>query len=384
MKLTCVSIYDARDPRAYGGKCYYKLRAIEPLVNKMQFIGPLRFGPLYPLLGAKLEYYRRIAQKVYFPRRDSMLIRYYSKQISTKMRAIETDVVLSPVSRGSQPIAYVECKQPIVIWTDATFAGALDLHYKNLTICSESIRDGLDNERAALSRAKLLIYYTKWAAKSAIRAYNLDPAKVAVIPPGAWLEGSPDLEEAAELVGARPSDRCRLLFIGSNWVNKGGDIALEVARRLNADGLRTELIVVGCTPEPLPEPLPDFVRVVGYIDRASRPGSEQFEALLRTSHFLLLPSRFEAMGLVFCEASAFAVPCLASDVGGIPDVVRNGINGRTFALDSGVEEYCECISEMMADTTKYRELSLSALNEYKTRLNTNTAAREVINLIGQL
>jgi len=40
------------------------------------------------------------------------------------------------------------------------------------------------------------------------------------------------------------------------------------------------------------------------------------------------------MGLVLCEDCEFAVPCLATDVGGIPDVVKNGINGRTFGLES--------------------------------------------------
>ena len=199
------------------------------------------------------------------------------------------------------------------------------------------------------------------------------------------MEGSPTFEEASQFVAARPRDRCRLLFIGVTWLNKGGNIAVEVAKRLNTGGLRAELTVVGCTPEKLgAQPLPDFVRVVGYIDRTSRQGSEKFDQLLRESHFLIVPSRAEAMGLVFCEACAFAVPSLATDVGGIPDVVRNGITGKTFSLDSSIEEYCHFINENMSDAVRYRELSLSALNEYKTRLNTNTAAIEVMKLIEQL
>jgi glycosyltransferase involved in cell wall biosynthesis len=384
MKLTCVSTYDARDATAFGGRCYYKLRAIHAIVEEMKFIGPLKYRILSPVLRAKRQYYKRVAHQLYFPLRDSMLVHYYSKQITARLRTMDSDIILSPVSPGSQPVAFVECKQPIVIWTDATFAGTLDLHYKDASICAESIKDGVENERAALDRAKLIIYYTTWAAQSAIQAYNLDPAKVAVIPPGAWLEGSPNLEEAAELVAARPSDCCRLLFIGMNWVNKGGAVALEVAKRLNTDGLRTELTIVGCTPEQLREPLPDFVRVAGYINRASQQGSEQFEALLRNSHFLLLPSRFEAMGLVFCEACAFAVPCLATDVGGIPDIVRNDVNGRLFPLNSDIAEYCKFVHDIMSDTPKYRELSLSSYNEYQRRLNTKTAAAEVKKVIQEL
>jgi glycosyltransferase involved in cell wall biosynthesis len=384
MNLTCVSSYDARDATAFGGRCYYKLRAINGLVDEMKFVGPLQHRKLAPILGAKREYYKRIAHELYYPRRDSMLVRYYSRQITRKLATVNSDVILSPISPGSQPVAFVECKQPIVIWTDATFAGALELHHKHDRICAESIRDGLANERAALGRAKLLIYYTKWAAESAIRAYDVDPAKVAVIPSGAWLEDSPNFEDAAQLVAARPSDHCRLLFIGVGWLRKGGDVALKVAKRLNAGGLKTELTIVGCDPRELPEPLPHFIRSVGYVNRASKEGSEQFAALLRNSHFLILPSPADASPLVCMEACAYAVPSLVTDVGGIPDIIRNGMNGRTFSLNSDIEEYCRFVHEIMSDATRYKELALSALNEYRTRLNTKTAAAEVMKLMQQL
>lgn len=207
---------------------------------------------------------------------------------------------------------------------------------------------------------------------------------MAVIPPGAWLENSPNFKEAVELVAARPSDHCRLLFIGLGWWRKGGDVALEVAKRLNANGLRTELTVVGCHRQELPESLPDFVRVVEYINSATKEGSEQFTALLRNSHFLLVPSRFEAMGLVFCEACAFATPCLATHVGGVPDIVKNEMNGKTFTLNADVEEYCQFVQELMGNNKKYKELAFSAFNEYQTRLNTKTAADNVIKLLQEL
>jgi glycosyltransferase involved in cell wall biosynthesis len=381
MKVTCVSIYDARDPHAFGGRCYHSLLAIQELADEMQFVFPVIDWKIKTILTAKQKYHGKIGHKTYFPFRDSILIRHCSKQITRELAAIESDVILSPMSPGSQPVAFVECRQPIVIWTDATFAGALDLYYKHEIVCAESIRDGFRNERAALHRAELLIYWTQWAAESAIRAYDVDPNKIAVVPPGAWLENRPDFEEAIQLVAARPTDRCRLLFIGLGWWRKGGDIALDIAARLNAGGLKTELTVVGCQREELPEPLPNFVRVVGYIDRTSKEGSEQFEALLRDSHFLILPSRFDASPLVCMEACAFALPSLATCVGGVPDIVRNDINGRTFALNADIEEYCRFVQAIFGNTARYKELALSTLNEYEKRLNTRTAAHNVLNLM---
>ena len=40
-------------------------------------------------------------------------------------------------------------------------------------------------------------------------------------------------------------DVCKLLFIGSDWYRKGGDIAVEIAGSLNAMGLKTELTMLG-------------------------------------------------------------------------------------------------------------------------------------------
>ncbi len=47
----------------------------------------------------------------------------------------------------------------------------------------------------------------------------------------------------------------------------------------------------------------------------------------------VLPSHKEAMGLVLAEAGAAGLPLVGSRVGGIPEVVRDGTSGITFAPD---------------------------------------------------
>jgi glycosyltransferase involved in cell wall biosynthesis len=50
-------------------------------------------------------------------------------------------------------------------------------------------------------------------------------------------------------------------------------------------------------------------------------------ALLQASDVFLLPSQSESFGLAALEAMACAVPVVASDVGGIPEVVVHGVSG---------------------------------------------------------
>ena len=106
--------------------------------------------------------------------------------------------------------------------------------------------------------------------------------------------------------------------------------------------------------------------------------------LFQESHFLFLPSRAEAYGIAFCEASAFGLPSLTSYVGGIPSAVRDNVNGMTFALDAPAETYCNYIMDLMRNYSRYEELALSAFNEYQTRLNWRVATQHVKQLIQEI
>jgi glycosyltransferase involved in cell wall biosynthesis len=159
------------------------------------------------------------------------------------------------------------------------------------------------------------------------------------------------------------------------WERKGGDIAVEVAKRLNARGLRTELSILGSTP-PCAN-LPEFIRPLGFIDKRTEEGRRRFDELFGSSHFLILPARAEAFGVVLCEACSFGVPCLAGRVGGIPTIVRDDVNGRTFARDCDPDQYAQYVMDRFREFDSYRALGRSAFAEYESRLNWDVAAGQV-------
>jgi glycosyltransferase involved in cell wall biosynthesis len=170
------------------------------------------------------------------------------------------------------------------------------------------------------------------------------------------------------------------LFLGVDWFRKGGDVALKVAEELNKLGLNTELTVVGC--QPIVEgSLPSFVKPLGFISKSTNEGKERINQLLAESHFLILPSRAECYGVVFCEANSLGVPCISRKVGGIPTIIKPNVNGNLFDLNTEITEYCEYISRLFSNYSDYKNLALSSFNEYQSRLNWSVAGKTVQELL---
>jgi glycosyltransferase involved in cell wall biosynthesis len=295
--------------------------------------------------------------------------------VEKRLAAIDCDVIFSP---GTIPISYLCTKKPLVFWTDATFAGMVNFYPAYSNLCAETIKNGNNAEQLALSKCRIAIYTSDWAANSAIMNYNVDPAKVKVVPFGANIDTNRSSQDINLIVRNKKFDICRLLFVGVEWQRKGGDFAVAVADLLNKRGRKTELHVVGCNPQ---GKVPGFVIQHGFVSKKTEEGKSLLNKLMSDSHFLILPSLADCVPVVFAEASSFGLPCLASRVGGIPTAVQDGKNGHTFSLDDKPEKYCECIEDLMSSTQKYGMLAQSSFKEYSERLTWSTAGSKLASLI---
>jgi L-malate glycosyltransferase len=81
--------------------------------------------------------------------------------------------------------------------------------------------------------------------------------------------------------------------------------------------------------------------------------------ILSNSDLMLLPSETESFGLVALEAMACEVPVIASNVGGIPEVVRNGKDG--FLVEPGdIETMSTLAVEVLSDGDKQTSMGAAA------------------------
>lgn len=122
------------------------------------------------------------------------------------------------------------------------------------------------------------------------------------------------------------SSRLRLVTVARLIERKGIEVIIEACAK--PDPLPIELTIVGTGSyaETLQRSVREFgisdrVRFVGFVTNGALP------ELYREMDAFVLPSEVESFGLVFTEAMSCELPVLASNVGGIPETVRHGIDG---------------------------------------------------------
>jgi glycosyltransferase involved in cell wall biosynthesis len=72
---------------------------------------------------------------------------------------------------------------------------------------------------------------------------------------------------------------------------------------------------------------------------------------------------------VFSEASAFGIPSITTDTGGISSAVENGVNGILLNVNSDEIEFAEKIYELYNNKEMFRKIRISSRKAYEERLS---------------
>jgi glycosyltransferase involved in cell wall biosynthesis len=372
-----VTIFDPTDVRKGSGLAYYVAGGLRSHNVSLSHVA-LPENPFPSMLVGKITQalYRVLLHRNFDRLRNPVLARQWSLRLERALSDLETDIVFSTTSL---PFAHARLHRPLAIWTDATFFGLRDFYPHMSRLPRWNVTAGDTLERAALERASLIIYSSDWAAATAADYYGIDSSKIHVVPFGANLDEPVPGQDVDRMIASRQLSSCRLLFVGVDSYRKGADIAIEVARILNDRGMRTELTIVGATDVGGREP---FVRRTGYVTKDGT--GPRMVDLFGSAHFALLPSRAECSSHFIAEANAFGVPVLTTNVGGIPTMLKEDVNGKMFSVDAHPGEYASFIVGLLHDRVRYEELARSSRREYETTLNWDAACGKVSGLLSTI
>lgn len=378
IKVAFVTLEDVKDKRAWSGVLYSMSRSLEKHLNgEIHYINPadsLKNRTLLNMLALSNLGLKKGFKKHYFYKYNGWLCRNLSSYVEREIQGKDIDLIFAPAS--SYELAFLNTNLPIVYTSDATFRLIYCLDDKYADVLKFSLRRGNLAERSSIEKSDLLIYPSEWAAESAVNDYGADESKVHVVPLGANVEEVPPEELVLK---RRPSDSCDLLFLGVDWDRKGGEIAFETLLELEKLGINATLTVCGCTPPR--EFVHERMVVLPFLDKNDEKQRRQLDDLYLKSDFLFLPTRSEAFGMVFCDASAFGLPVITTDTGGVSGAVEEGKNGFMLPLDADASSYAELIAKLFLDDDLYRGLVVSSRRTFDEKLNWDSWGRRVSGLI---
>ena len=179
--------------------------------------------------------------------------------------------------------------------------------------------------------------------------------KAHVIPQGIFLQDWQVAESSR-----RPWLSRHVVSIGTFSRRKGHHLLIEAFSRVLQQGVDARLTIIGATTDRgYLEELRELVQRLGVQDRIdlrSDLGREELLRTVRAARLFALHSEEESQGIALCEAMASGLPVVATDVGGIPDVVEHGSSGLLSPYGD-VDTFAAHLTRMLEDDALVRRMS---------------------------
>ena len=238
---------------------------------------------------------------------------------------------------------YINDLQPDVIYCHSTWAGVLG-RFPYL-FCRKNVRIiynahgwsfNMDTsfwkkqiyglvERMLARVTDKIINVSKYEMNSAV-AMGLPEAKMVMIYNGISSE-KPVIKEKVKM----PADKVNLLFVGRFDPQKGVDFLLNVFKEYEKDLQHIHLWIIGdnvvSDGKGIEKKNTDNITFLGWILH------EEVPAYYEACDAVIMPSRWEAFGLVAIEAMKYGKPVIVSNRGALPELVQDGVNGWVFNMD---------------------------------------------------
>jgi glycosyltransferase involved in cell wall biosynthesis len=171
----------------------------------------------------------------------------------------------------------------------------------------------------------------------------------------------------------RDRPRTKLLFVGTTFKVKAGDVVVEAFQRLRAKDPSITLTIVGPDRWPLDGPIPDGIDFRGRVPRSD------IIPIMDEHDLFVMPSRMEGFGMVFIEAMARGLPCIGRRAFAMPELIEDGVTGAIVdTLDPN--ELAAVIGRTLGNDGIYAEVERRA-DEVAQRFTWDHAAATVIDIV---
>lgn len=255
----------------------------------------------------------------------------------------------------------------------------------------------IDGEHKVVQLADRIIAATQAEESQLEFLYGVKPDKISILPPGVETSRFYPIssDEAKEVIGI-PKDNRMLLFVGRIEPLKGVDVLIQALALMKQRGVFAEtpynLAIIGGDPDASPEAMSDeMTRLktlsseLGLDDLVLFLGKRAQETLpyyYSAAEVLIMPSHYESFGMVALEAMACGTPVVASQVGGLAFLVKDGVTG--FVVPGGEPEMLANTLTRLVLEPELREKLGSQAADYARNYSWEKITSKMIKIYDQL
>ena len=216
-------------------------------------------------------------------------------------------------------------------------------------------------ERQFVNKQALTLCNSEFTQKNILAAYHpTHPERLKV------LYKAVDTSQFEKPVNLPPNPfylidrRPKLLFVGSDFRRKGLDILIKALGLIN---FPLHVSIAGVTQHQFSKEFPELsfslsnsIHSIQFHGQTSR---EITKALFWHADLFCLPSRSEALGVAILEALAAGLPCVATNVGGIPEISQH-CGGCILASPDNPDSLASAISQALKNPLTVSKSALTA------------------------
>jgi len=207
---------------------------------------------------------------------------------------------------------------------------------------------------------------------------NLDRQRLGLVP-----HGLPDASLGRPAVARGSGPGLEVLFVGRLEARKGIDTLLDAVVLGREQGVDLRLTVIG--DDTLPGPggatyrqafersHPRHLEAVRFLGRVD---DDELYAHYGAADAFVAPSRFESFGLILLEAMMFATPVVCADVGGMAEIVEDGVTGLVVPA-ADVEALAAALGRLAASADLRAELGAAGRQAFERRFSVPAMAEGV-------
>jgi len=317
---------------------------------------------------------------------------FFNRSLSKKASAIDADVYEAHAVSGYGLLKALNkqgIKKPFV----HTIHGVLADEYEQaLKSGYQTFRSRLANyfmhrlaklEGETAKNATLIVTISRYSLEKIKQFYNVDEAKVRIVPNGVDPEEFKPVAETDREGGRRRfglgSEPC-VLFVGSLIPRKGLPFLIESAKKIVKKYSGTKFVIVG--EGPLKNQLLSNLATANLSGNFKFLGNvkeDMLPALYNCADVFALPSIQEGQGIVLLEAQASAKPVVAFDVGGVNEAVRNGETGLLVKRGSS-EELADALLKLLSDKALREKMGANGRRFVTENFTWDICAQKMLNV----